>query len=139
MSDILLALHLVGLMLGAGGGFGSAVTARVAAGRPPEQAAVLRSLGPDLARLSTAGLVVMLLTGLALVFAKYGGFAGLPGLFWVKMLFVLTLTLAAILMQMTYGQIRRGELAAAKRLPVLGPVAGLSSLLAVAFAVFAFH
>ena len=139
MSDILLALHLVGLMLGAGGGFGSAVTARVAAGRPPEQAAVLRSLGPDLARLSTAGLVVMLLTGLALVFAKYGGFAGLPGLFWVKMLFVLTLTLAAIALEVTFAQVKGGDAKAAARVPALGPVAGISSMLAVIFAVFAFH
>jgi hypothetical protein len=39
---------------------------------------------------------------------------------------------------MTYAEVRRGNLAAAARLPKLGPVAGASSLLAVLLAVFTF-
>jgi len=82
--DTLLALHLIGLMMGAGGGFGSMIVQREAARRPPEQTEVLRSLGPALANFSALGLIVMLATGIALVFAKYSGFAGLPVPFWVK-------------------------------------------------------
>ena len=138
-NDILLALHLIGLMLGAGGGFGSATVMRAAAKATPEQAAMLRSLGPALARLATVGLVLMLVTGPALVSLKYGGFANMPQMFWVKLVFVTTLTLAAIAIELTYGQVKRGDVKAAARLPVLGPVAGLSSILAVIFAVLAFH
>ena len=139
MSDILLALHIIGLMMGAGGGFGSMIVGRTAAARPAEEAAVLRSLGPALARFSSAGLALMLASGLALVFVKYGGFAGLPGLFWVKMLFVLTLTLAAAALEVAFAQLKSGDAGAAARVPVLGPIAGVSSLLAVTFAIFAFH
>jgi hypothetical protein len=63
----------------------------------------------------------------------------MPVMFWVKMVFVATLTLAAILIEMTYGQVKKGNLAAAARLPRLGPMAGISSLLAVLAAVLAFH
>jgi len=139
MTDILLILHIVGLMMGAGGGFASMITMRVAAKRPPDHAAVLRTLGPTFAKFSAAGLVLMWVTGLAMVFLKYGGFAGLPELFWVKITFVLSLTAAAITVELTYGQIKAGKMEAAKRLPVLGPIAGISSLLAVTFAVLTFH
>jgi hypothetical protein len=139
MTDILLALHLLGLMMGAGGGFGSMIAARVALTRPPEQAAVLRSLGPTMANFSGIGLILMLATGFALVFLKYGGFGALSAMFWIKIVFVTTLTLAAITTQLTYSQIKAGNVAAAARLPVLGPIAGLSSILAVLFAVLAFH
>jgi hypothetical protein len=138
-TDILLALHIIGLMMGAGGGFGSMIVMREAGSRPPEQVAVLRTLGPVLVRFSAVGLVLMLLTGPALVLLKYGGFGALPILFWVKMIFVMSLTLAAITLEWTYVQVKQGNAAAAARLPLLGPAAGISSLLAVLFAVLAFH
>lgn len=139
MTDALLALHFIGLMLGAGGGFGSMISARVAAAQPPEHAPAFRALGPALARLSTVGLIVMLATGVALVLAKYGDVSALPGLFWVKMLFVTTLTLAAIVLELTYAEVKRGNAAAAARIARIGPIAGASSLLAVVIAAFVFH
>lgn len=137
--DILLALHLIGLMMGAGGGFGSMITMREAATRPPEQAATLKMLGPAMAQFSAIGLGLMLASGIALVFAKYGGFTALPVLFWAKMLFVTTLTLASIAVHVIYGQIRAGNFTAAARLQILGPLSGASSMIAVIVAVFAFH
>jgi hypothetical protein len=137
--DILLALHLIGLMLGAGGGFGSMIVQREAAKRSPEQAVALRSLGPAMVNLSGLGLIIMLVTGFALLFAKYSGFADMPAMFWLKIVFVTTLTLASLGVHLTYGQIKAGNAAAASRLPALGPIAGLSSILAVIFAVLAFH
>lgn len=139
MTDILLALHLIGLMMGAGGGFGSMITQGEAAKRPPQEMSVLRSLGPAMANFSAIGLVLMLVTGVALVFVMYGGFAALPMLFWVKLVFVTTLTLASLAVHFTYRQVKGGDAEAVKRLPVFGPIAGVSSLLAVVFAVFAFH
>lgn len=137
--DIILALHIIGLMMGAGGGFGSMIVMRSAASRPPEQAVALRSLGPPLARFAMVGLVLLWATGLALVWLRYGGFGGLPVWFWVKIAFVLLLTLSALTTEFTYAQIKGGDAAAAARLPVLGPISGLSSILAVVFAAFAFH
>jgi uncharacterized protein YqgC (DUF456 family) len=138
--DALLFVHFLGLMFGAGGGFGSTIAARHAASLPTDQAGAVRALGPALANLSMAGLVLMWLSGVSLLAMKYDfNFGAMPFVFWVKMGFVTSLTIAATLITLTYGQIRRGNAAAASRLPRLGPVAGMSSLAAVVFAVLAFH
>jgi hypothetical protein len=92
-----------------------------------------------MARFSFIGLVLMLITGLALVWLKYEGFNEMPAMFWVKMIFVLTLTIAALATEFTYQAVKRGNVQAAARLPLFGPMAGLSSLLAVLFAALAFH
>lgn len=137
--DILLAAHIIGLMMGAGGGFGSMISQREALKRSADQAAVLRSIGPALASFSFVGLIVMWITGLALVFLKYGGFGALPQMFWIKFIFITTLTLAAVATQVLYGQARAGNSIAATRVPAFGQIAGISSLLAVIFAALAFH
>ncbi|MCX7358269.1 MAG: hypothetical protein NT015_09025 [Alphaproteobacteria bacterium] len=139
MTDLILAAHIIGLMMGAGGGFGSMISQREALKRPADQAAVLRSIGPALANFSMIGLILMWVSGVALVFLKYGGFADLPSMFWIKFVFISTLTLAAIATHVLYGQVKGGNVAAATRLPVFGQIAGMSSLLAVIFAVLAFH
>src|SRR5262245_21980578 len=137
--DVLLIVHFAGLMMGAGGGIGSTIVMGYARSLPDEQGAIVRGAGPALARLSTAGLVLMLLTGPALVSMKYGGFSAMQPMFWVKLIFVATLTIAAILVEVTYAQVKKGNAAAAANLPKLGPVAGISALLAVVFAALAFH
>jgi hypothetical protein len=106
---------------------------------PPEQAGAVRGLGPLLDNVSAAGLLVLWATGLILVWSKWGGIASLPSLFWVKFIFVVTLTLAAGAIHLTYSEIRRtGNAALGARLAKLGPAAGLSSLLAVLFAAYTF-
>ena len=138
MLDALLTVHLIGLMLGAGGGFGSMVAMRYAGSIPAEQQPVIRGLTPLLARVALVGLVLLWITGVWMI-ADMGGAEGLPWTFWAKMTFVTTLTLAAIGTEVTYAQVKRGNAKAAARLPILGPIAGISSLLAVGFAVFTFH
>jgi hypothetical protein len=139
MNETLLFLHFVGLMLGAAGGFASAVIMRRALALPADEAKVVRGLGPLLANVSALGLALLWITGLLLVWVKWDGFASLPQLFWVKAIFILSLTLVIGLIHMTYGEIRKGNGVVAARLPKLGPLAGLSSLLAVLFAVLAFQ
>ena len=138
MNEALLFLHFVGLMLGAAGGFASAVIMRRALALPADEAKVVRGLGPLLANVSAIGLALLWVSGLLLVWMKWDGFASLPQLFWVKAIFILSLTLVIGLIHMTYGEIRKGNLAVAARLPKLGQLTGLSSLLAVLFAVLAF-
>jgi hypothetical protein len=136
--DTLLIVHLIGLMMGAGGGLGSTVAMRYAAALPAEQQPVVRGLGPVLAKMSLAGLALMWVTGVSMAM-MFGAIVNYPWQFWVKMAFVLTLTIAAIGIEVTYGQIRKGNAKAAARLPLLGPMAGISSILAMIFAVLTFH
>ena len=139
MNEALLFLHLVGLMLGAAGGFASAVIMRRALALPADEAKVVRGLGPILANVSLTGLAVMWATGLILVWSKWDGLASLPQMFWVKAIFILSLTAVTALIHMTYAEIRKGNPAAAAKLPRFGPMAGVSALLAVLFAVLAFN
>jgi hypothetical protein len=105
----------------AGGGGGAGAGARADAGERLE-----------------AGLPLTWLSGLVLVWSRWGGPVGLAGLFRAKLVFVLSLTAAAVAIHLTCAAIRRGETAAAARLPKLAPGAGVSSLLAVLQAVYAF-
>jgi hypothetical protein len=139
MNQALLFLHFFGLMLGAAGGFASAIVMRRALTLPAEEAKVLRGLGPILANVSGIGLALLWATGLILVWSKWDGLASLPQMFWVKAVFILSLTVVTGLIHMTYGEIRKGNPAAAAKLPKLGPMAGISALLAVFFAVLAFN
>lgn len=139
MNAALLFLHLVGLMLGAAGGFASAVIMRRALVLPADEAKVVRGLGPILANVSLTGLVLMWATGLILVWSKWGGIAALPDMFWLKAIFIASLTIVTGLIHMTYAEIRKGNAAAAAKLPKFGPMAGVSALLAVLFAVLAFN
>ena len=139
MNAALLFLHFFGLMLGAAGGFASAVIMRRALVLPADEARVVRGLGPILANVSLTGLVVMWATGLILVWSKWGGIESLPQMFWVKAIFILSLTVMTGLIHMTYAEIRKGNPAAAAKLPKFGPMAGISALLAVLFAVLAFN
>ncbi len=139
MNEALLFLHFVGLMLGAAGGFASAVIMRRALVLPADEAKVVRGLGPILANVSLISLIVMWATGLIMVWSKWGGLGSLPDMFWVKAIFILSLTVMTALIQLTYAEIRKGNPAAAARLPRFGPMAGVSALLAVLFAVLAFN
>jgi hypothetical protein len=138
MNEAVLFLHFLGLMIGAAGGLASGILMRRALTLPADEAKVVRSLGPLLAKVAATGVALLWVTGLIMVWSKWDGFGNLPQLFWVKAVFILTLTVITGLIHMTYGQIRKGNMAVAARLPKLGPLAGISSLLAVLFAVLAF-
>ncbi len=139
MNEALLFLHFVGLMLGAAGGFASAVIMRRALVLPADEAKVVRGLGPILANVSLIGLILMWASGLIMVWSKWGGLESLPDMFWVKAIFIASLTVMTALIHLTYAEIRKGNPAAAARLPKFGPLAGISALLAVLFAVLAFN
>jgi hypothetical protein len=139
MNEVLLFLHFFGLMLGAAGGLASAIVMRQALALPADDAKVLRGLGPTLAKVSATGVAVLWVTGLIMVWSKWSGFASLPQMFWVKAIFIASLTIVVGLIHMTYGEIRKGNPNAAAKLPKLGPMAGISALLAVLFAVLAFN
>jgi len=137
MTDVLLILHFIGLMLGAGGGLGSTVVMSLTTGQS-RQKGPMKALGPVLAHVSMSGLIVMWGTGIPLLFLNHS-LDVLPVMFWFKIGFVLLLTFAVVSIEMTYSRVKAGDATAANLLPSLGPMAGLSSLMAVIFAVLTFH
>jgi len=140
LNDLLLVLHFIGLVMGAGPGVANMVIMRTAATATPDGAAALRKVPPILVNVSTAGVVLLWITGLIMVWSVYGGPGNVSWAFWVKIVFVVILTVIVIAMQVTLAQIRKtGNMALAARMPKLGPLAGLTALLAVVFAVVAFQ
>jgi hypothetical protein len=140
MDDFVLFLHFFGLTLGAAGGTASGILMRRAASLPPDQAATIRSLGPMLANLAAIGLAILWVTGLYLVWSKWGGAENLPTAFWIKLAFVVLLTVFTVIIHVTYAQIRKTKNPAlGSRLAKLGPASGISMLAALLFAAYAFH
>lgn len=141
MNDLLLILHFVGLSLGFAGGVGTAIAMRLVPATSAEGAAALRKLPPIFANVSATGLVLLWATGLIMIWSVYGGPQNLPGLFWLKIFFVLVLTGLAGWQHSIYGKIRRegGSPQRAALLKRLGPASGLSALIALIIAVLVFH
>jgi hypothetical protein len=138
--DFVLFLHFVGLMMGSAGGLGSAIVMRRAQALPADQAPTLRALGPIFANVTAIGLALLWITGLSLVFGEWGGFENLPGLFWWKFALVLVVTALTIVAHLIYAQIKRTRNPAlGARLAVIGPASGISVLLIVLIAAYAFQ
>ena len=139
MHGFILFLHFFGLMIGATGGFGSGFIMFQANKATPEQAKILRSLGRPLAMIAASGLVLLWITGLVMMIAA-GGPGAMPAAFWWKMAFVVIATVLMGLTHRTYAQIgRTGNYTLAERLKRIGPATGVSVLLAVLFAAYAFN
>jgi len=134
----LLILHFVGLTLGFSSSFGNAVMSVLISRAEPAERAVLGRVPPTMSRLGTVGLALLWLTGLSLVFIKYGGFAVLPWQFFVKLTAVVGLTVAVAYAHRLQGLIRRGDAAAMVRIQTVGKVATTFALVALVFAVLTF-
>jgi hypothetical protein len=136
--QILLILHFVGLALGFASSFGNAVLGVLISRAEPAHKPLLGRVPPALSRLGAVGLTLLWLTGLALVYVKFGGFASLPWQFFVKLAAVVGLTLAVIYAHRLQARIARGDAAAMQRIQIVGKVAMTFALVALVFAVLAF-
>lgn len=138
MGGFILFLHFFGLMLGSAGGFASGFIMMRANTAPADQAQTLRGLGRPLAMISATGIVILWLTGIIMLIAA-GGPGVMPMAFWWKIAFVVIATVLIGLTHWTYAEMRRtGNMALGQRLKTIGPATGLSVLLAVLFASYAF-
>jgi len=137
MNQILLILHLFG--------FGGGVTASLGnflitglIGSAPGYAPALNRMRFALARTGQVALVLLWLTGIILIWSKWGGPASVPPLFWWKLLFVVVLTALMVVMDLTLKAVRMGNTSLAARLPLLGMAGAVTIVVIVALAVFAF-
>jgi len=141
MNTILLILHLLGFGAGFAVSVGNNVVMMLAAKAPPQEAAGLRRFPPFMTRVGDVGLALLWITGVALLWTKYGGadgIAALPWPFWAKIICVILLTALVGLIHMTVARIQRGDMSVAARMPIFGRVGAVLLLLIVIFAVMAF-
>ncbi len=137
INQILLILHLFG--------FGAAVAASIAGPivlmlmrAAPGDAPVLAKLPPRFARVGQVGLGLLWLTGIIMVWSKFGGPGGLPILFWWKLACVVLVTITVAMLGITVRRVQGGDQAAAARLPMWGAASGGLLVLIVILAVYAF-
>jgi predicted ferric reductase len=138
LNQALLILHFIGLAMGLAVPFSNmALQGLVAKASPPERA-VLARFSPAMSRVGDIGLVLLWVTGLLLVFTKWGGFGVLPWQFHVKITAVVILTGLVGYIHTLMRKARAGDTAAAARVPAIGRLAFLAGLTAVVFAVLTF-
>lgn len=139
MNEVLLFLHLLGLVVAMGPGLANGVIVTRAAKASPEAAQALRALPPILSRISAVGLLILIVTGPILLFTKFAGRAPSPVSFGIKMGLVLAIIGLFGWMQVTMAQIRKtGNMGLAGRMQLLGPAMTILAVLTMIFAVTAF-
>jgi hypothetical protein len=125
--------------MGVGVGIAMSRVAPKVIAAPPGERWHLWPLEKFLARVIAAGLAVLLITGPLMLWLKFGGVAGLGWSFWAKMAFVASTVVFIGLKDWAAGRLARGDESAAKLMSVSGPLAGISAVLAMLFAVITFN
>ena len=137
--QVLLFLHFLGLALGFAVSFANMVMGRLIAKAAPAEKPVLGRFPPAMSKLGRIGLILLWVTGVALVYLKWGGFAALSWEFYVKLAAVVLLTITTEYIHWLERLVHKGNLAALARIEAAGKVAMMLALVAVAFAVLVFN
>jgi hypothetical protein len=134
-NEIVLMLHFLGLAMGMSVTFGNIVMLNLITAAAPSEKAVLARFPPAISKVGRAGLALLWVTGLTMLYTRWNGLAGMPWQFHVKLTAVVVLTLVVIYLTSLEHRIMRGDREAAARVQVYGKLASLSALTAVIFAV----
>ncbi len=124
--------------MGFAASFGNAVMAGIVAKAAPQEKPVLGRFPPAMVRFGSIGILLLWVTGLTMVFTKWGGFAVLPWQFHAKLTAVVLLTLNLGNIHRIMAKIRKGDAAAAASLPTAGRIGMVLAITAVIFAVLTF-
>jgi hypothetical protein len=138
-NNILFWIHFIGLAMGGAASFGIPVIAAFMPGAGPETRPVLMKAMMGISKVSRAGLGALIVTGLLMVWLKYGGTSGFSWWFWLKMALVLLLIGAVTWAGLNAKAAAGGDMAAVKRGPLIGMTSMLLLLAIVLSAVFAFE
>jgi len=139
--NTLLILHFFGLAMGLSVPLSNMVMMGLISKASGPDQAVLSRFPPTMMRVGDIGLALLWLSGLGMLFTRYGGFAGLSALGWtlhVKLTAVVILTGLVGYMHGMVRKARNGDKAAAAMLPKIGRVAFLMAVTAIVFAVATF-
>ena len=138
LTNILFWIHLSALSLGGAATFGIPVVGRLMPTATNDTRPLLFKVAKGLSTVSRAGLGLLIITGPLMVWLKFGG-TGFNAWFWAKMVLVLLLLITVIYAGINGKAAEGGDMAAAKRSPLIGMVAMLLLLGVVFCAVFAFN
>lgn len=135
--NILVWLHFLALAAGGAAAFGMPVVGARMASAPPEARPVLMGVMKGISTISRAGLATLIVTGLLIVWLKYGGVGSVW--FWIKMVLVAGLLAGVILGGINMKRAAAGDAEARRRGGLIGRINGLLLFAIVLAAVFAFE
>ena len=140
MLEILKLLHFIGIILGIGGGLANAISAVRLAGLPPETGPIVGGFRQTLGKMSTIGLVILWLSGIALIINQKDAGLLSDTLFLLKLGAVIVLSGFSIAANITVISAKKaGGPPDAKRMENLGKGALLSGTVALVLAVLVFN
>lgn len=116
MMRVVLVLHFVGLALGASVSIAGGVMMGVMARSAPAERPVLARFMPAMSRVGRAGLALLWLSGLALVFLRFGNPGMLPWTFHAKLTMVVLLTAVVAYLRMLEKRAASGDASAGPRM-----------------------
>lgn len=134
----LLILHFLGLALGLSASIANLMVGRLIAAAAPGDRAVLARVPPVMGNVGGTGLILLWISGVALVFTRWGGFGTLPGLFHAKVTAVVLLTGLVGFTHALQKRARLGDTSAPAKLGQVGRVMLIVSVTIVVLAVLTF-
>jgi uncharacterized membrane protein len=139
VNEILLWLHLIGLGMGGAAIVGGVINARLLPAATAEQRATIFQAAAWLERVGRAALGLLIVTGLLMLWLKWGGVVPNGTWFAIKMVLVLVVIVALVIYGRAFRRFRNGD-AAAQPLVRQGRLAGsIAFVLVVLAAVLAFN
>lgn len=141
LNQLLLILHFIGLAMGLSAGISNIVMQRLVAKSAPTEIPILMRFPPAISRVGSMGLGLLWITGLAMLFNKWGGFANIGNMPWqfhVKLTLVIILSGLVGYFQVLERRLRGGDKSVLSIMQKLGPVAFLTAISIIVFAVLAF-
>ena len=138
LNPILLILHFLGLAMGLSVSFANIVMSGLIARAAPAERPVLSRFPPAMIRVGDIGLTLLWLSGLGMLFFKWGGFSAMPVTFHIKITLVAVLTGIIGYIHAQLKKLRNGDAAAAARIQTAAKVAFLLAISIVVLAVLTF-
>lgn len=139
LDAVLVFVHFLGLALGFSASFANATMGAMIAKAEPSERPIFAKFPPKMSMLGKIGVTLLWVTGLALVFMKWGGFSSMDWPFNVKISAVVLLTICVGIIATLEGKVKRGDMAAAAKIPIVGKFAMAFAMIALVFAVVAFE
>ena len=139
LTQLLLVLHFLGLAMAMSASFANFTMMGLMQKAAASERDVLARFPPAMSRVGRLGLVLLWITGLTLLYTRWGGFGSVPWQFHVKFTAVLALTLIVGWIQVLERRMKAGDRTVGAKLPMLGRIAALFALTIIIFAVLAFN
>ncbi|HXH60711.1 MAG TPA: hypothetical protein VNI20_05075 [Fimbriimonadaceae bacterium] len=135
---VLLILHFIGLALGFSVSFSNLVMTGLISKTDPAEKPVLLRFPPLMSNLGRLGIVLLWITGVAMIYTRWDGDWALGWPFYAKIIAVVLLTITVGILTAMEQRMKKGETEILPQMQNLGKFATLCALVALVFAVLRF-